>query len=205
MKSRSSCTVPGVMTGMPSVPAVRRGCGGQWPVRVVIVDDDDIYRRGMVSVLNDASEIEIVAALSHIQAVQDGIGWSCADVVLVDAADERRLDDHFPGVQVVETIRRSCPNRTPTVIALSEHYYDDALRRRMHEARPDYFHHRTDIYGGEALNRIVMYPELVSSPVPPCIDLETLFRHGVTEYSRVNRAVAFAREHRIFEHLATRP
>jgi DNA-binding NarL/FixJ family response regulator len=175
------------------------------PVRVVIVDDDDINRRGMVSVLNDASEIEVVAALTHVEAMHGSMRWNVADAVLVDAADERRDDDHFPGVQVVEEIRRSSLTRRPTVIVVSEHYYDDALRRRMHEARPDYFHHRTHLYDGEALRRVVLHPERVSSAVPPCVDLEAQFRHGVTDYTRVNRAVTFARERGVLDLLAARP
>jgi DNA-binding NarL/FixJ family response regulator len=178
---------------------------GHRRVRVVIVDDDDINRRGMASVLNDASDIEVVAALTHIAAMQQSIRWDFADVVLVDGADERRDDDHFPGVEVVDEIRRSRPTRPPTVIVVSEHYYDDALRRRLREARPDYFHHRSHLHDGEALRRIVLHPERVSSAVPPCVDLETQFRHGVTEYTRVNRAVAFARERRLMELLAARP
>jgi DNA-binding NarL/FixJ family response regulator len=173
--------------------------------RVVIVDDDDINRRGMTSLLSDTREIEVVAALSHLQALAGDTAWSATDVVLIDAADERRDDDHFPGVQVVEEIRRACAGRAPTVIVVSEHYFDDALRRRMQEARPDFFHHRTDLNDGSMLRRIVLHPEAVSSAVPPCTDLETQFRHGVTKYTRVNRAVAFARERDLVELLADRP
>jgi DNA-binding NarL/FixJ family response regulator len=175
------------------------------PVRVVIVDDDDINRRGMTGVLDDAHEIEVVGTFSHLEAMHGDVRWNAADVILVDAADERRDDDHFPGVQIVEEIRRGNPVRPPTVIVVSEHYYDDALRRRMHEARPDFFHHRTHLYDGEALRRIVLHPERMSSAVPPCVDLESQFRHGVTDYTRVNRAVAFARERGLLELLAARP
>jgi DNA-binding NarL/FixJ family response regulator len=181
-----------------------RGAGYR-PVRVMIVDDDDIDRRGMSSVLSDGPEIEVVAALTHREALQSSTRWSCADVVLVDAADERLNDDQFPGVQVVDQIRRVHAGRPPTIIVVSEHYYDDALRRRMHEARPDYFHHRTHLNDGDALRRMVLHPQYVSAAVPPCLDLETQFRHGVTEYSRVNRAVTFARDRDLLELLATRP
>jgi hypothetical protein len=94
--------------------------------------------------------------------------------------------------------------RTPTVIVVSEHYHDDALRRRMHEAHPDYFHDRTHLYDGADLCALVLHPAQVSSAVPPCADMEALFRHGVTAYTRVNRAVVFAREREVMELLAAR-
>jgi hypothetical protein len=51
----------------------------------------------------------------------------------------------------------------------------------------------------------VSHPDRVSAPVAACSDIEAMFRHGVTEHTRVNRAVAFARERRLMHLLATRP
>lgn len=160
--------------------------------RVVIVDDDDISRRGMASVLADAYQLEVVAALSHEGVLHGSVRWDAVDVVLVDAVDERCVDDHFPGVRVVDRIRQYRLAASPTVIVVTDHYYDDGLRRRMREARPDYFHNRACLQDGEALRQLVQQPERYSAPVPACVELEALFRHGVTDRTRVNRAVAFA-------------
>lgn len=173
--------------------------------RVVIVDDDDISRRGMASVLADAYQLEVVAALSHEGVLHGSVRWDAVDVVLVDAVDERCVDDHFPGVRVVDRIRQYRLAASPTVIVVTDHYYDDGLRRRMREARPDYFHNRACLQDGEALRQLVQQPERYSAPVPACVELEALFRHGVTDRTRVNRAVAFARERGLMALLATRP
>jgi len=57
---------------------MNRNGNGQRLVRVVVVDDDDINRRGMASLLHDAAEIEVVAAVSHAQALQVGVPWASA-------------------------------------------------------------------------------------------------------------------------------
>jgi hypothetical protein len=51
----------------------------------------------------------------------------------------------------------------------------------------------------------VLHPERVCAAVPPSVDLETQFRHGVTRYTRVNRAVNFASERELMKLLETRP
>ncbi|MGH7692869.1 MAG: hypothetical protein ACREOA_09180 [Candidatus Dormibacteria bacterium] len=162
------------------------------PKHVVVVDDDDISRRGIATLLAEDSGIEVLGELTHAQALGANHQWSLADVVIVDAADARREDDHFPGVAVVQAIRsRRSPAET-MVIVITGHYFDDAIRRRMREARADFFYHRTELQDGQALRDAVLRPDEARAGVPPISDQEALIRIGVTSTSRVNEGVGFA-------------
>ncbi|WP_219465787.1 hypothetical protein [Nonomuraea rhizosphaerae] len=155
--------------------------------RVVVVDDDDISRTGIVALLSGTPGVEVVAGLGHEAALTRP--WDDVDVVLVDAADERRPDDHFPGVAVVESVRRTRSRRQTTVIVLTGHFLDGAVRRRMREARADYFYHRSQLGDAGRLRAAVLRPE---GGVPGPADPEEEIRHGVSAASHVNAAVAHA-------------
>jgi hypothetical protein len=74
-------------------------------------------------------------------------------VVVVDAADERREDDQFPGVGVIEQIRKTPSSTETTILVLTGHYFHPALRRRMREAQADFFYHRSELQSAAALPR----------------------------------------------------
>jgi DNA-binding NarL/FixJ family response regulator len=168
------------------------------------VDDDEVARRGFVDILSGDPRVGSVVAASHDVATRWRDEWTGVDVVLVDAVDEGRDDDQFPGVRVVEQVRAmAC--RQPTVIVLTPYFSDDALRRRMREARADYFCRRAELGRADRLLDAVCGSGLRQRAVPGPIDLETQFRHGVTDATRVNRGVSFALVHRLPELLAQRP
>ncbi|MFF5207836.1 response regulator [Streptosporangium sp. NPDC000396] len=166
--------------------------------RLVIVDDDDINRHGLAAILSIAPGLQVVAGLDHERAMA-WQGWPRIDVALVDAADERRADDHFPGVAVVETIRTTSPDTV--VIVITGHFFDGAIRRRMKEARADYFYHRGELADAAVLVATVRDPRRA---VPPPADPEEEIRHGVSRHSRVNRAVRHALERNLPETIAER-
>ena len=163
----------------------------QKPVTVAIVDDDDINRHGMTGLLA-CDRISVVAALSHAEALDWTEGWRGVDLALVDAADDRARDDHFPGVAVVERIRRHAGSLV-TVVVFTGHFFDDAVRRRMWEAGADFFYHRSEVGDVRVLHQVVLDPE-AGRRVPPPRDPDEQFRLGVTDATRVNRAVHHAVE-----------
>ncbi|MGH9082064.1 MAG: hypothetical protein ACRDWN_01830 [Acidimicrobiales bacterium] len=169
--------------------------------RVVIVEDDDIARRGLAELLADRPELEVTAALTHTQAKAWDLEWDQVDVLVVDAADERDIVDHFPGVQVVEARRRRRRDQT-MVIVVTGHFFNDALRRRMREAEADFFYHRSELQDVERLYQAVLATERRSPGVPPPVDGEAAFCMGVTSATRVNRAVAYAKEQGLIEALS---
>lgn len=172
--------------------------------RVVIVDDDEISRRGMAEVLADRPEIEVTGTLTHGEALQYGERWDEVDVAVVDAADDTEEADQFPGVAVVECIRRRRSREQCTVIVVTGHFFDDAVRRRMREACADLFYHRSELRLGLALQEAVLHPDRMSHDVPAPHDHEGVFRLGLTSSSRVNDAVAYASEHGLNEALGRR-
>jgi CheY-like chemotaxis protein len=160
--------------------------------RVAVVDDDDVTRRGLVELLDDQPEIEVVGALTHGQALGWEEEWHEVDVAVVDACDERRVDDHFPGVAVVDQIRRHQGAAWTTVVVRTGHFFDDAVRRRMGEARADYFFHRSELQDVADLRDVVLHPERFRCGVPEVADPATLLGLGVNRNTRVNEAVTVA-------------
>ncbi len=160
--------------------------------RVVVVDDDDISRRGLGELLADHPEIEVTDVLSHDAAMTWNGDWSATDVVIVDAADERRTDDQFAGVGVVQHVRRMTPGTDVLIIVITGHFFDDAVRRRMREAQADFFYHRSEVQEADALYAAVLCPGAARSGVPGVTDPEALFRLGIVDSSRVNDGVRAA-------------
>jgi DNA-binding NarL/FixJ family response regulator len=165
-------------------------------LRVVIVDDDDINRRGMASLLAEDAGIEVAASVTHAEALGRPELWDGVDVVVVDAADERNPDDHFPGVAVVEEVRRRRPRGRCRIVVITGHFFDDAVRRRMREAEADFYYHRSDVGDAGSLRDAVLRPD-AQRRVPEPVDQAELFNQGVTDETRVNRAVAYAAEHEL--------
>ena len=157
--------------------------------RVAVVDDDDVNRRGLVGLLDDQVGIDVVAALTHDQALGWSEEWDRVDVAIVDACDERQPVDHFPGVAVVRGIRRRRTSEQTTVIVRTGQFFDDAVRRRMGEARADYFFHRSELQDAADIRDVVLHPDRFRHGVPECADDEALVQLGVSRSSRVNDAV----------------
>jgi CheY-like chemotaxis protein len=168
-----------------------------------VVNSDVINRRGIASLLCECPGLTVVAAVSHTCALQQ-LTWDNVDVALIGAADERRLDDQFPGVGVAQHIRRIRSSLQTSIVVITEHYFDDALRRRTHETSADSFHYRRQMADTRALRDLVLHARETPCGVPPVLYAEALFCLGVTESTRVNRAVAFALEHDLQTQLAAR-
>ncbi len=160
-------------------------------VHVVVVDDDDITLMGSTAILAGCAGVDVLASLSHEAALDAGFAWDGVDVVLVDASDRRRLDDHFPGVQVVQRVRESRTPEQTRVIVLTGVMFDDAIRRRMREAGADFYYHRSELLEAAVLCRVVLRPE---AAIPEPADPEHLFRLGIGSATRVNEALQAARD-----------
>ncbi|TDD07481.1 response regulator [Nonomuraea deserti] len=162
--------------------------------RVAVVDDDYYVRLGVTTFLRDRAEIGAVTALDHPAALAFGDGWREVDVALVDAADDRRADDQFPGVAVVEEIRRRCDPGRPRVVVVTGHAYDEAVRRRMREAGADFLYDRRDVLDPQAMLAAVLRPGRAAGSSTPRQEGRTRDeeRLGVSRLTRVNAAVAYA-------------
>lgn len=155
------------------------------PLRVAVVDDNEITRVGAATLLSTDQGIDLVASLDHAEAAAWGEEWDGVDVVVVDAADDRRESDQFPGVAIVERFRARRPIGDGVAVVLTGHYLDDAVRMRMREAGADFFYSRTEALDRDALLGVVLRPD-EARRVPPPADTETLDALGVTGETRVN-------------------
>jgi CheY-like chemotaxis protein len=186
--------------GQDSVPAPRPAPADDRPEvgararRVVIVDDDELWRVKTAELLADRSGLVVAASATHDVAVGWVDEWRTVDVAIVDAGDIRRQDDQFPGVGVVRQARRHGRDGM-VVMVVTGHFLDDALRWRMREAGADYFHHRSDVQDADALYRAVVDPEPGRRGVPDILDPESAFRVGVVRGTRLNAGLDFALEH----------
>ncbi len=184
------------MGGRDTMPVVyhvvmsTKGAGQR--LRVTVVDDDDVSRRGLTEILSDNVRIHVIGSLTHAEALRS-TDWVDTDVLIVDAADERDVEDHFPGVEVVRLIREHRSSAETTVIVITGHFFDDAVRRRMREAHADLFFNRSDLQEADRVCAAVLNSEMDQCLVPDMLDPESAFRHGVTLDTRVNAAVAYAK------------
>ncbi len=127
------------------------------PLRVVIVDDDVWVRTGRAAGLKAFADIEVVAVLDPETAF--GFDWDDRiDVAMVDAHDPRSDWDRFPGVRVVESIRRRRTSDQTTVIVISGRMLDPMLRLRMAEAGADFYYGHLDAPDPHSLAALLRHP-----------------------------------------------
>jgi DNA-binding NarL/FixJ family response regulator len=125
-------------------------------VRVAIVDDDLWIRSGRSEALAKVESLEVVATLDHGAALADPDLWSSVDVAVVDAWDRNAGFDRFPGVTVVEAIRRVRSRTETVIVVISGHVLNDMLRLRMAEAGADYFYGHDDVSDVRHLSQAVI-------------------------------------------------
>jgi DNA-binding NarL/FixJ family response regulator len=155
---------------------------------VAIVDDDLWIRNGRAHALAGVDRINVVATLSHSDALGCEDVWASVDVALVDAWDHRAGFDRFPGVGVVESIRRLRTPLETVIIVITGHVVNDVLRLRMAEAGADYFYGHDDVASLAELVSVITAPDPATRPV---VDPHTLDEIGVRSGSKPNDALAW--------------
>jgi hypothetical protein len=131
-----------------------------------VVDDNQLTLPGFVLALEGSPEVELVAGLSHDQALAWDGDWGEVDALVVDAADEGRAGDQFPGVAVVRHVRAAVAAGGPLVVVVTGHYLHDGLRHRIAAAGADFYFLRSDLRSPGALLDVVLHPERHRRGVP---------------------------------------
>jgi CheY-like chemotaxis protein len=126
------------------------------PTKVAIVDDDPWVRYGRATALVAEGGFDVVQFAPR-QAQFLGTGWAGVDVALVDAHDDAKAFDHFPGVGVVEAIRVDGGPAT-LVVVVSGHLDNTFLRLRMAEAGADYLYRHEEVGDPPSLLEAVTTP-----------------------------------------------
>lgn len=154
-------------------------------MRVAIIDDDLWIRTGRRTALSQFPDIEVVAAVEPDTAMS--LDWNEVDVAVVDAHDPSQPWDRYPGVRVVEAIRKTRKSSETTIIVISGRLLEPMLRLRMAEAGADYFYAHIDVPTPESLARIIQHPSPSSLASPP--DDRLLAEIGLRSWSRPNEAL----------------
>ncbi|MGH9278514.1 MAG: hypothetical protein ACRD12_10490 [Acidimicrobiales bacterium] len=150
---------------------------------------------GLVEALRRAPEIELVGALDHVTACAWSHQWQAVDAVIVDAADERRAGDQFPGVSVVRRIREVAAGERPLVIVVTGHSFHDGLRHRMAEAHADLFFHRSELDSTETLVDVLLHPEHWRRGVPRVDDADLRQSLGIAPHTDIEALVGYIEVH----------
>lgn len=161
------------------------------PQRLVVVDDDRWMLRGRSAWLAEIPGIKVLATLSHAEALSFE-HWDECDVAVVDAWDESEHFDRFPGVRVVEEIRRRRPGGTTLIVVISGHALDDMLRLRMAEAGADFFYGHSEVRDPGALLSVIQDPDEARRITPGKPD--QLAGLGLSARSQPNAALRFISE-----------
>ncbi len=161
--------------------------------RVVIIDDNAITAYGAETLLAPDPRIDVVATLTHAEAMAATLAWESIDVVLLDVTDPDQ-PDQFPGIAVARKIRAIAPGPAPSLVVLTDRFAHEGLRRRLREAKADFCFLREDVRAKLDLCELVMHPERwrrtpQPEPRPPDPNL------GLNERSDVNAVIAYMAHH----------
>lgn len=91
------------------------GAGGSEPIRVVISDDHDLFRRGLKMVLEAEEDIEVVAEAADGQEAVSRVEELAPDVVLMDVRMPR-----MGGIEATRLIRQLFPTTRIIVLTVSD-------------------------------------------------------------------------------------
>lgn len=93
-------------------------------IRVVIADDHPIVRQGLVALLQDEADIEVVADVADGRAALAAVSTEQPDVVLMDL----RMDE-MDGVEATRNVRERHPS--VAVLVLTTYDTDEAIVRAV--------------------------------------------------------------------------
>lgn len=91
-------------------------------IRVLIVDDHDMVRKGLRVLLEDFDDLEVVGDVGNGQLAVDLCRQNCVDVVLMDMVMPR-----MDGIEATNRIRTACPETQ--IIVLTSFTNDDNVEK----------------------------------------------------------------------------
>jgi NarL family two-component system response regulator LiaR len=115
------------------------------PIRIVIVDDHNMVRKGLCVLLEDFDDMQVIAEAGDGEAGVDVCRRECPDVVLMDMIMPR-----MDGVTATEHIREACPETE--IIALTSFDTEDNVRKALKAGAIGYL--MKNVSGDELANAI---------------------------------------------------
>jgi DNA-binding NarL/FixJ family response regulator len=99
--------------------------GTEGPIRVLLVEDNDVYRESLAFLLRRYEGIEVVGAVADGRSASRACDELAADVVVVDY----RLPD-VDGAEAAEDVRARCPQASIVFLSASAGAEEVAAARR---------------------------------------------------------------------------
>ncbi len=95
------------------------------PIRVLVVDDQELFRRGLVMLLTVEDDIEVVGEASDGDAATEQAAAVLPDVVLLDVRMPKRS-----GIEACATIKQVAPSTNIIMLTMSDEEVDlyDAIK-----------------------------------------------------------------------------
>lgn len=93
-------------------------------IRVLIVDDHNMVRKGLRTLLEEFDDVEVIAEAADGEMAVDLVKSQCPDVVLMDMVMPR-----MNGVDATVNIRRHCPNTQ--IVALTSFSDEDNVQAAL--------------------------------------------------------------------------
>jgi two-component system, NarL family, response regulator LiaR len=144
-------------------------------IRVMIVDDYDMVRRGLVQILSAFDDIEVVAEASNGEFAAGICQQYCPDVVLMDIRMPRKN-----GIEATRLIRSACPDTQ--VIALTSFVEENEIQTMLEAGAIGYLmknvtvnelvsaihhaHERQAVLGSEAAQLLINMSHRIRRTVP---------------------------------------
>jgi CheY-like chemotaxis protein len=156
---------------------------------VVVADDNVVYRRGLVEMLEDVEPVTVVSAVDQLEALE----WTAEQLAtvrlaFVDLADID-LADQLPGIGAVRHLRRLRHMNQTIVVAYTSHWESDAARYRVIEAGADFLLDKDEMEDMSALLEMARRPPHLRDPLPRP-NPEVLSALGIQMHrSQINEAV----------------
>ena len=92
---------------------------GSEPVRVLVVDDQELFRRGLIMLLGSDSDIEVVGEAADGVTATDLAVTTAPDVILLDVRMPRRT-----GVEACRAIKEAVPSAKIIMLTVSDEEAD---------------------------------------------------------------------------------
>ncbi|GAA1435364.1 response regulator transcription factor [Mycobacterium cookii] len=92
---------------------------GSEPVRVLVVDDQELFRRGLIMLLSSDSDIEVVGEAADGVTATDLAVTTAPDVILLDVRMPRRT-----GVEACRAIKEAVPSAKIIMLTVSDEEAD---------------------------------------------------------------------------------
>lgn len=116
------------------------------PIRVLIADDHNMVRKGLVVLLEEFEDIDIVGDVSDGELAYNRCREICPDVVLMDMIMPR-----MGGIEATKLIREACPNTQ--IIALTSFNDENSVQEMLQAGAIGYL--MKDISGDELSKAII--------------------------------------------------